>query len=87
VHGSSGGAAHYGGFRKYLSARNSVLYAKRYGNAWQKALLTAAIVGTLPLQLARRLPTGEAAGVMIKVRGWLDGLRGRPIPFRDLGLQ
>jgi GT2 family glycosyltransferase len=87
VHGSSGGAAHYGGFRKYLSARNSVLYAKRYGNAWQKALMGAAIVATLPFQLARRLPTGEAAGVAIKVRGWIDALRGRPIPFRDLGLQ
>jgi GT2 family glycosyltransferase len=31
VHGSSGGAAHYGGFRKYLSARNSIIYARRHG--------------------------------------------------------
>jgi len=38
VHGSSGGASHYGGFRKYLSARNSVLYAKRHGRPRQERL-------------------------------------------------
>ena len=29
----------------------------------------------------------QAGGVAIKMRGWLDGLRGRPIPLRELGLQ
>jgi GT2 family glycosyltransferase len=87
VHGSSGGAGHYGGFRKYLSARNSILYAKRHGRPWQQALMGAAIVATLPFQFARRFATGEHPGVAIKVRGWWDGLRGRPIPLRDLGLQ
>jgi GT2 family glycosyltransferase len=86
VHGSSGGAGHYGGFRKYLSARNSILYAKRYGRVWQQALMAAAILTTLPFQLARRWLSGEHAGVLIKVRGWCDGLRGRPIPLHDLGL-
>jgi len=87
VHGSSGGASHYGGFRKYLSARNSVLYAKRYGRPWQQLLMGAAILTTLPFQLARRWATGEHPGVAMKVRGWWDGLRGRPIPLRDLGLE
>lgn len=87
VHGSSGGAGHYGGFRKYLSARNSVLYAKRYGRPWQKALMTITILATLPLQFARRRLSGEHEGVMMKVRGWRDGVQGRPIPFRDLGLE
>jgi GT2 family glycosyltransferase len=87
VHGSSGGAGHYGGFRKYLSARNSVLYARRHGRPWQCALMGAAIVATLPFQAIRRFGSGEHPGVWLKVRGWSDALRGRPIPFRELGLR
>jgi GT2 family glycosyltransferase len=87
AHGSSGGERHYGGFRKYLSARNSVLYAKRHGRPWQVALMTAAIVATLPFQYLRRLVRGEHAGVTMKLRGWRDGVLGRPIPLADLGLQ
>jgi len=86
VHGSSGGASHYGGFRKYLSARNSVLYAKRHGRPWQKALMATAILTTLPVQFVRRWLSGEHRGVILKLRGWRDGLRGRPIPLHDLGL-
>lgn len=87
VHGSSGGASHYGGFRKYLSARNSVLYARRHGRLWQCAAMGAAILLTLPFQIGRRWLSGEHPGVLLKVRGWWDGLRGRPIPFRELGLE
>ncbi len=87
VHGSSGGARHYGGFRKYLSARNSVLYARRHGRPWQCAAMAAAIAITLPFQIVRRGLSGEHPGVFLKVRGWADGLRGRPIPFRELGLE
>jgi len=86
VHGSSGGERHYGGFRKYLSARNSVLYAKIHGHIWQVALMAAAIVVTIPFQFARRWLRGEQEGVVLKLRGWLDGLLGRPIPFAELGL-
>lgn len=87
VHGSSGGVAHYGGFRKYLSARNSILYARRYGTRAQRAKMAAAILATLPFQYLRRLASGEQAGVGIKVRGWLDGLRDRPLPLAELGLR
>jgi GT2 family glycosyltransferase len=87
VHASSGGVAHYGGFRKYLSARNSIVYASRHGTPAQRVKMAAAILGTLPFQYLRRLATGEQAGVSIKVRGWLDGLRGRPIPMKELGLR
>jgi GT2 family glycosyltransferase len=87
VHGSSGGVAHYGGFRKYLSARNSVLYARRHGSPLAKGLMAASIVATLPFQYARRALSGEQAGVSIKVRGWRDALAGRPIPFAELGLK
>lgn len=87
VHGSSGGASFYGGFRKYLSARNSVLYARKHGRPWQIAWMVACIVVTLPFQFLRRATRGEASGVRIKVRGWLDGLAGRPLPLEELGLQ
>lgn len=87
IHGSSGGASHYGGFRKYLSARNTVLYARRHGSAGQKMTLALWIVATYPFQLLRRTLTGEATGVRIKWKGWSDALAGRPIPFVELGLR
>ncbi|TMA80030.1 MAG: glycosyltransferase family 2 protein [Deltaproteobacteria bacterium] len=62
VHGSSGGERYYGGFHKYLSARNSVLYAKIHGHIWQVALMAAAIVVTIPFQFARRWLRGEQEG-------------------------
>jgi len=87
IHGSSGGAAHYGGFRKYLSARNTILYARRHGSTAQLLLLGLCIVASFPFQLLRRALSGEAAGVWIKQRGWRDALAGRPIPFVELGLR
>jgi hypothetical protein len=87
VHSSSGGESDYGGFRKYLSARNSILYARRHGNAFQIILMGVSILVTLPFQYGRRMLTGEASGVTMKVRGWLDALAGRPIPLEFLGLR
>ncbi len=87
AHGSSGGEEYYGGFRKYLSARNSVLYAKRHGRPWQMALMAGAILLTLPFQFARRRLRGEQEGISMKLRGWWDGLRGRPVPVAELGLE
>ena len=87
MHGSSGGAEHYGGFRKYLSARNSVLYAKRHGRPWQVALMAGAIVATLPFQFARRRLRGEQEGIAMKLRGWRDGMLDRPVPTAELGLE
>jgi len=87
VHGSSGGAEFYGGFRKYLSARNSVLYARKHGRPRQAAWMATCIVVTLPFQYLRRACSGEAAGVRIKIRGWRDGLTGRPLPLEELGLR
>ncbi len=73
--------------RKYLSARSSVLFARKHGTALQKATLAASILVTLPFVFLRRLVTGEAGGVLLKVRGWLDGWRDREPPFQELGLR
>jgi hypothetical protein len=87
VHGSSGGEASYTGFRKYLSARNSVLYARRHGRPRQIALMVACIAATLPFQYLRRRLRGEQEGIRLKLRGWWDGWRRRPVPFEELGLR
>lgn len=73
--------------RKYLSARNTVLFARKHGTALQRLLLVASIVVTTPFVFLRRLATGEAGGVILKIRGWLDGLRDREPPFEALGLR
>jgi GT2 family glycosyltransferase len=88
IHASSGGeAASYAGFRSYLSARNSVLYARRHGTPAKRALLAAAVVATLPFQWLRRRLRGQQQGVRMKIRGWRDGLAGRPVPLDELGLR
>ena len=73
--------------RKYLSARNTVLFARKHGTVLQRLLLLASIVVTTPFVFLRRLVTGEAGGVILKIRGWLDGLRDRQPPFEALGLR
>jgi GT2 family glycosyltransferase len=73
--------------RKYLSARSTVLYARKHASPAQKAKLWASILITLPFVFLRRLVTGEARGVWLKVRGWLDGLRDREPPYNALGLR
>ena len=63
------------------------LYARRHGRPWRWLLMGASSLLTLPFQYLRRLATGEQGGVVMKVRGWTDALRGRPIPFEELGLR
>lgn len=73
--------------RKYLSARSTVLFARKHASAAQQVKLWASILLTLPFVFLRRLATGEAGGVVLKVRGWIDGLRDREPPFDALGLR
>lgn len=82
--GSSGGG--YVSRKQYLAARNMVRFVARHGSAAEKAKFTAFLVATLPFQLLRRSLSGEAAGVVLKIRGILDALLGRPLPRRDLEL-
>jgi len=77
----------YSSPRKYLSARSTILFARKHGTVAQKLLLAASIILTTPFVFLRRLVTGEAGGVVLKIRGWLDGLRDREPPFEALGLR
>jgi hypothetical protein len=81
------GGPSYTSPRKYLSARSTVLYARKHATRAQHAKLWASIVLTTPFVFLRRLATGEQRGVWLKVRGWLDGLRDREPPFDTLGLR
>lgn len=81
------GGPSYNSPRKYLSARSTVLFARKHATRLQRAKLATSIVVTLPFVFLRRLVTGEAAGVRLKVRGWLDGLRDREPPYDALGLR
>ncbi len=73
--------------RKYLSARSTVLFARKHATAPQRLKLWLSILITLPFVFVRRLVTGEARGVWLKVRGWIDGLRHREPPYEALGLR
>jgi GT2 family glycosyltransferase len=85
-HASSGGRV-YVSPRQYLAGRNMVLYVRKHANLRQRLKFAAFVLGTLPAQYLRRLLTGEHHGVVLKVRGMLDGLRDRPIPLEELGLR
>jgi GT2 family glycosyltransferase len=81
------GGPGYVSARKYLSARSTVLFARKHASRLQQVKLWTSILVTLPFVFLRRLPSGEAGGVWLKVRGWLDGLRDREPPFGALGLR
>jgi len=81
------GGPGYVSARKYLSARSTVLFARKHASRLQHVKLWTSILVTLPFVFLRRLASGEAGGVWLKVRGWLDGLRDREPPFGALGLR
>jgi hypothetical protein len=72
---------------RYLSARNSVLFARRHGRFGEKLLLAATAGGSLARDLARGACGGDLAVPRLLLRGYLDGLRDRPVPLRELGLR
>jgi GT2 family glycosyltransferase len=83
---SSGGKGHVT-LRQYLAGRNMVLYVRKHATRRQAAKFVAFQLATLPFQYLRRLLTWEQAGVSLKVRGMLDGLRRRPLPLVEFGLR
>jgi len=83
----SGGAAAAVRVRKYLTARNLVLFARKHGDRARRLRVAAALAVSLPLQLLWHLPRGSAGGVWAKIRGVRDALGGRRPPFEALGLK
>jgi GT2 family glycosyltransferase len=89
THGGRGTSSERGAVRvrKYFTARNMILYARRHGNRIQRAKLACFLAATLPLQLVWNLPRGRAGEVLLKMRGVRDALAGRRPPFEALGLR
>ena len=82
--GSSGRT--YVSRKQYFSGRNMVRFVTRHGSVGQKFYFGSFFLLSLPFQWLRRLPSGEAAGVILKWQGARDQLLGRPLPRAALGL-
>jgi hypothetical protein len=72
--------------RQYLTARNMVHFVRKHASRRERLRFALLVAATLPLSYVRRLVRGEQEGVALKVRGFIDALRGRPIPRARLGL-
>jgi GT2 family glycosyltransferase len=68
---------------RYLSARNSVLFARKHGGLLAWLSLAASVGASLPLEAMR----GDRAVARLLWHGYRDGLLGRAIPLAELGLR
>ena len=82
---SSGGGS-YVSRKQYLAARNMVRFVGRHGSALQKVKFAFFVLSTTPFSFVRRWLRGEHRGVIAKLQGMLDAIRGRPLPRQRLGL-
>jgi len=86
MHASTGG----GGMRSpigYLSARNSILFVRKNATWAQRLKFGFYLGGHLLKEAVRCYRIGELPGFWMRVRGLRDGLLGRPVPLRFLGLE
>lgn len=72
---------------RYLSARNSVLFARKHAGPLEWLRLSLAVGLTLPVEALRARRRGEGAVPGLLWRGYRDGLLRREIPLRELGLR
>jgi GT2 family glycosyltransferase len=72
---------------RYLSARNTILFARKHAHLRDWLRLGVTIGASLPGEALRRWRRGEGRVVTLLVQGYRDGLLGREIPFRMLGLR
>lgn len=72
---------------RYLSARNSVLFARKHAGPLEWLRLALSVGASLPLEAVRACRRGEGAVTQLLWRGYRDGLLQRELPLRDLGLR
>ena len=73
--------------RKYFTARNTILFARKHARARERVKLACFLAASLPLQLLWHWPRGRADEVWLKIRGIRDALSDRPPPLDALGLR
>jgi GT2 family glycosyltransferase len=83
---SSGGIGAYVSRRQYLTARNMVRFVRKHASPAERVRFALWFAAMLPISYVRRRLRGEHEGVLLKLRGVADALRGRPIPRARLGL-
>jgi GT2 family glycosyltransferase len=72
---------------RYLSARNTVLFARKHGGTLVRLRLAAAIGASLGLDALRGRRRADRAVTALLWRGYRDGLLRRPLPLETLGLR
>jgi GT2 family glycosyltransferase len=86
--GGASTAANDGGAAvRYLSARNTVLFAQKHAGVLAATKLAISIGGSLPRAWLRERRRGGRGEVRDLLRGYWDGLLGRPVPYEALGLR
>jgi len=84
---SSTGGERYASAKRYFVGRNSVLFAKKHAAVRQWVKFVTLFFLSLPLAFLRELPRGQARGVLLKLQGFWDGIRGKEPPLARLGLR
>jgi len=84
--GGSTAAYNGGGAVRYLCARNTVLFARKHATPREAAKLALRIACSLPLAWLREHRSG-GHHTRDLLRGYRDGLLGRPVPYAALGLR
>lgn len=72
---------------RYLTARNTILFARKHAGLGDWVRLGVTIAASLPAEWLRRRREGQADVVRLLVRGYVDGLLGREVPYETLGLR
>ena len=72
---------------RYLSARNTVLFARKHAGPLAWLTLAASIGASLARETLRGPGHGDRAVTMLLWRGYRDGLLGREVPLAALGLR
>ena len=72
---------------RYLSARNTVLFARKHARPSECLRLALTIGGSVSLAYLRSRGDENARVLSLLVQGYIDGLLGRNVPYAALGLR
>ena len=72
---------------RYLSARNTILFARKHARPTDWLRLAVTIGASLPLELVRHRAGDDRRVLGLLLRGYVDGMLGRELPLRALGLR
>jgi GT2 family glycosyltransferase len=73
--------------KTFHTGRSTALFARRYGNAWQRAQVFAWMMLALPVAFGRELLRGNQAAAVAKWRGFLEGWKTPLTPPPTLNCQ